>query len=130
MSAWVKHIKEFAKSKGIAYGKALSDPECKSSYHANKGKGLEAEATPVKEEAKPEVKPETTEEVKPKRKGRPPKYLTAEERAEAKKVKTVESNKRRGKGLTVQVKAEADNGLGHIYPITHENVVAMCKHLV
>ena len=123
MSAWVKHIKEFAKTKGIPYGKALSDPECKASYHANKGKGLEE----VKE-VEPVV--EQVEEVKPKRKGRPPKYASAEERAEAKKVKTVESNKRRGKGLTVQVKAEADNGLGHIYPITHENVVAMCKHLV
>jgi hypothetical protein len=30
--AWVQHIKDFAKEKGITYGCALSDPECSRTY--------------------------------------------------------------------------------------------------
>lgn len=31
-NAWVEHVKEFARIKGIPYGCAISDPECKKSY--------------------------------------------------------------------------------------------------
>lgn len=31
-NAWVEHIKRFARDKGMTYGCALSDPECKATY--------------------------------------------------------------------------------------------------
>ena len=36
MSAWVQHIRDFAKSKGITYACALSDPNCSITYQASK----------------------------------------------------------------------------------------------
>jgi len=46
MSAWINHIKEFAKTSGKSYSACLKDPECKKGY------------TPVerKASAKPRVK--------------------------------------------------------------------------
>jgi len=35
-----------------------------------------------------------------------------------------------GLGLNAGYSAEADNGLGHIYPISHDLILRMCKHLV
>jgi len=35
-NAWVDHVKEFAKRKGITYGCAMSDTECKAEYNAKK----------------------------------------------------------------------------------------------
>jgi hypothetical protein len=29
---WVSHVRKFASEKGLSYGCALSDPECKRSY--------------------------------------------------------------------------------------------------
>lgn len=36
MSAWIQHIREFAKSKNLTYGCALSDPDCSITYQAKK----------------------------------------------------------------------------------------------
>jgi len=36
----------------------------------------------------------------------------------------------KGKGLNAGYSAEADNGLGHIYPISHDLILRMCEHLV
>ena len=33
---WVTHIKQFAKKHGLAYGCALSNPECRATYQAKK----------------------------------------------------------------------------------------------
>ena len=51
MSAWINHIKEFAKTSGKSYSACLKDPECKKGY------------TPVerKASAKPRVKKEPVE---------------------------------------------------------------------
>lgn len=37
VNKWVEHIRAFAKKNNLSYGCALSDPKCKSSYHAGKG---------------------------------------------------------------------------------------------
>jgi hypothetical protein len=36
VNKWVEHIRAFAKKNDLTYGCALSDPKCKSSYHASK----------------------------------------------------------------------------------------------
>lgn len=36
MSAWIQHIKEFAKEKGLSFGCALSDPDCSKTYRMKK----------------------------------------------------------------------------------------------
>jgi len=36
MSAWIEHVKEFAKQKEIKYTEALKSAECKELYHKNK----------------------------------------------------------------------------------------------
>ena len=33
---WVEHVKQYAKKHNLSYGCAVSDPGCKSSYHAGK----------------------------------------------------------------------------------------------
>jgi hypothetical protein len=124
MTAWINHVKDFAKSKGVSYRSALKDPQCSASY---KGKGKESLP-------KTEVAVETTPEVStPKKRGRPRKYPTPEVAKEAKKEMTVKSNKKKrqskkeekGAGLIVPVKTEEMNGLGHIYPISHAVVIKM-----
>jgi hypothetical protein len=85
---------------------------------------------------------------------RPKKYATTEEAKKAKSLKTMESNKRKkskksaesetdsekeesnivedlvGKGILVAgYKTESDNGLTHIYPISHEHVLEILKRL-
>lgn len=96
-SAWVEHIKEFAKRKGMSYKDALKDPECKSSYHEGKTKGKGMEAPAEKENISMEI-------AEKKSRGRPKKYATEEERKKAKSSKTIESNKRK--------KAEKLEGMG------------------
>jgi hypothetical protein len=44
------------------------------------------------------------------------------------KVKKAKPTK--GKGLNAGYSTEADNGLGHIYPISHDLILRMCEHLV
>ena len=305
-NAWVEHIRRFAKEKGMTYGCALTDPECKATYKKppkpltqkkeRESMGAEdasAKAIVAEEKAKAEAKdkarksahkarttsmkakvnkkqvekqlvetmgmkgedkdapappappsrePAQSDPVPPAKKkgGRPKKYATAEEAKQAKKLMTVESNKRRkeakkealkvsapitpaeakelrelkkqlldkkktegtglkggsgatdffnkignafktsannqgspaerqatsvilnkiepalikplqvlappigdladaqrqglkahyGLGLNAGYSTEADNGLGHIYPISHDLILRMCKHLV
>lgn len=31
-SAWIEHVKKYAKDNSMKYGEALKDPKCKSSY--------------------------------------------------------------------------------------------------
>jgi uncharacterized protein YktA (UPF0223 family) len=132
-SSWTNHVKAYAKDKGITYKSALQDPQCSASYKANK-----AMTSATTEEKQHEGN-------KPKRRGRPRKYHTVEEAKVAKTSKTIESNKRKrkiskpdtnesienkpvvqGTGvLSVGYVAENANGLGHIYPITHELVLRM-----
>jgi len=37
MSAWIKHVKQYANAHNLKYGEALKDPGCKNSYHLYKG---------------------------------------------------------------------------------------------
>ena len=88
-SAWVEHIKEFAKRKGMTYGCALSDAECKAEYHSKKPAKTSKSAGGAEKE---NISMEITEK---KARGRPKKYATDEERKKAKTAKTIESNKRK-----------------------------------
>lgn len=36
MSKWVNHVKEFSKQKGISYGEAMKNEECKKTYNSSK----------------------------------------------------------------------------------------------
>ena len=102
MTAWTEHIKDFAKRKGITYGCALSDADCKAEYHAKRPpklnkkekkevSGMEAQDTNVAQKDNIQM---VISEVK-KGRGRPKKYETDEERKKAKSAKTIESNKRK-----------------------------------
>jgi hypothetical protein len=91
-SAWVEHIKEFAKRKGMTYGCALSDAECKAEYHAKKTPKTSKSAGGAEKE---NISMTITEK---KARGRPKKYATEEERKKAKSAKTIESNKRKKAG--------------------------------
>jgi hypothetical protein len=102
VSAWVEHIRDFARRKSMTYGCALSDPECRAEYHAKRPPKLN-------KKEKKEVAGMEAEDINilsipvKKTRGRPKKYSTDEERKKAKTVKTVESNKRKRqekKGMT------------------------------
>ena len=160
---WIEHIKEFARTHNTSYGCALTMPDCKASYHAKKPQklskkekkevaGMEAEDKNV---AKKDNNVSMTITELPKKKGRPQKYATEEERKKAKTAKTIESNKRRaeekkkakepkgrtptgegirpvvmkGEGIIAGYSAEATNGLSHIYPLTKGQVLAMFHNL-
>lgn len=43
---WVEHVRAFAKKNKMSYGCAISEPECKKSYHA--GKDVPALETPMR----------------------------------------------------------------------------------
>jgi hypothetical protein len=45
-NAWIEHIKQFAKRKGLTYGCSLSDPECKAEYYAKKSPKTSKSAGP------------------------------------------------------------------------------------
>ena len=45
-SAWINHVKEFAKSKGMSYMNALKSAECKSSYKESKGGEIKTAVMP------------------------------------------------------------------------------------
>lgn len=36
MNRWVEHVRSYASQHGLSYGCALSDPQCKASYHSDK----------------------------------------------------------------------------------------------
>lgn len=44
-NAWIEHIKQFAKRKGLTYGCSLSDPQCKAEYYAKKSPKTSKSAT-------------------------------------------------------------------------------------
>lgn len=108
MSAWVTHIKEFAREKGISYGCALSDPNCSITYQAKKLAAMR----PVTEQ-RPRANTLLTEETIKERarktkKGRTPKYATEEERKKAKRDQTLASNKRKNAEKQYNKKMEND----------------------
>jgi hypothetical protein len=102
-NTWTNHVKAFAKDKGITYKSALQDPQCSASYKANKAKTQEESQQPQVVRRRPR-KPKI-EEAKPK----------------------VEPNtKVEGTGvLSTGYVTENANGLGQIYPISHELVLRM-----
>jgi hypothetical protein len=149
MSKWTDHIKQFAKDKGISYREAMSSPECKSSYG---GKGKEPNVEPkvelkVEEIKKPRGRPKKVQEVIVKEKLPHQKFLhksnpALDQLLEAKSLEKTglagaglePAKKRRGRppkvkgdGLVAGYKTEAPNGLGHIYPVSHEMILEMVK---
>lgn len=128
MSAWTNHLKEFAKKQGITYKEAMKDPKCKETYvKPVKGEGINLVVKEIKKKGKQakkmiglgvetetesktscEEKEEKAETPKPKRRGRPPKVRALE-----------------GEGLIVKNKTENINGLGHIYPLSHQQILEM-----
>jgi hypothetical protein len=155
MSKWTDHIKQFAKDKGISYKEAMSSPECKSSY-GGKGKEPKVEPKvelKVEEIKKPRGRPKKVQEVIIKEKLPHQKFLhksnpALDQLLEAKSIektglagagveipKMEEPVKKRrgrplkvkGEGLIAGYKTEAPNGLGHIYPISHNLILEMVK---
>jgi len=83
-NAWIQHIKDFAKKKGLTYCGALSDPECSRSYHKKKtsGKGIFASkpkanaSLPPQEEEKEDFPSQAEEEEEEKEYIPPPQNLS------------------------------------------------------
>jgi len=91
-NSWVEHVRKFASKNGISYGCAVSDPECKASYHKQKARNAKKTRTPAQEmegmggedvnvaekpkKAQPKAKaqPKTKAQPKAKAKPREPKY--------------------------------------------------------
>jgi hypothetical protein len=48
-NAWVEHVRKFASKNGMAYGCAVSDAECKASYHRQKARNAKKTRTPAQE---------------------------------------------------------------------------------
>ena len=151
-SKWIEHIKSFAKSNGMTYKDALKDPKCKEAYHS--GKGLGGEVKPniemkIEEKGRRGRPPKyfTDEDRK---KAKSAKTMESNKRKKAQKSKKEESSSEsesesegkgipnplkqtkkiikelEGKGiLSAGYKTENENGLGHIYPISHELVLQM-----
>jgi hypothetical protein len=128
MTAWINHVKEFAKSKGVSYRVALKDPQCSASYKSGKKDGKNEGKKEEKIAAEP-----TKEGLALKKRGRPRKYPSPEAAKEAKSEMTVKSNRKKkeskkgveGQGIIVPNKSENTGGLGHIYPLSHEIVRQM-----
>ena len=49
VNAWVEHVRNFAKKNGISYGCAVSNADCKSSYHKQKARNAKKTRTPEQE---------------------------------------------------------------------------------
>jgi len=95
-NAWVEHVRKFASKNGISYGCAVSDPECKASYHKQKARNAKKTRTPAQEtEGMGGEDVNVAEKPKPKPKKLKP--LTSDERAELKsareKLAKIKSNK-------------------------------------
>jgi hypothetical protein len=61
---WVEHVKQYAKKHNLSYGCAVSDPGCKSSYHA--GKDVPPLETPMRTSRVIKATPPKGEAPKPK----------------------------------------------------------------
>jgi len=158
-SKWIEHVKDFAKSKGMTYRDALKCPECKSSYKSGSGLGGSVVAPvpeAVKDNISMSIK-EIAKRGRPKKYATPEeakkakieKTIESNKRKKGKKEemeggvvmgKPLGSDPRTytpkhlnevvGKGILVAgYKAEGDNGLTHIYPISHAHVLEILKHL-
>jgi hypothetical protein len=152
VSAWISHIKEFAKKHGLTYKQAISDPECKSSYHSTK---TPAEKTPAKRTPKvkisktpkvkvPKVKPATaaaplTEDLDRLQAARqkeltrrleipanPTNLAIQQPMPIAKPIVPVPGQQAMGL-LYAPIKCEADNGLTHIYPLNHRMLTKLVR---
>ena len=49
VNAWVEHVRNFAKKNGISYGCAVSNADCKASYHKQKARNAKKTRTPEQE---------------------------------------------------------------------------------
>ena len=131
MTAWINHVREFAKTKGISYRTALKNPECSLSYKQKSNNKKSKKST----EEIAESTAEPNEPSAPKKKDRPRKYVSTEEAKEAKKEMTVKSNNKKkakmvnenmeGKGIMIPNTNESTGGLEHIYPLSHDIVLKM-----
>jgi hypothetical protein len=48
-NAWVEHVRKFASKNNMSYGCAVSDAECKASYHRQKARNAKKTRTPAQE---------------------------------------------------------------------------------
>lgn len=150
MTNWTSHIKEFAKKQGITYKEAMKDPKCKESYvKPAKGEGVNLVVKEIKKKGK-QVKgmlglgvDEINDVVKGVKKGKKQikkilglgvddKTDSESNSDEGKEKEEKPKAKRRGRppkvkgeGLIVKYKTENDNGLAHIYPLSHQQILDM-----
>jgi len=138
MSKWIDFVKEFASKKGMSYRNALKDPECKKDYHASKGGSLGKEPIlspiPVGRKERKTKKPITkVEEPESPKENIKMEILEGgpKPKKERKRPKKTEVVPMEGEGiLNAGYSTEAVNGLEHIYPISHNLVLQMVKHLI
>lgn len=154
-SKWIEHIKSFAKSNGMKYRDALKDPKCKSAYQEGKGLGGEIKNNiemKIEEKGGRRGRPPKYFTDEERKKAKSIKTMESNKRKKALSKKESESSSEgeksegesegkgipnplkktkkiikevEGKGLNVGYKTENPNGLGHIYPISHELVLQM-----
>ena len=125
MSKWIDFVKAFAKEKGMKYGEALKNAECKEAYHKEKGKGLVPEV-PNMGDSPPVVLNKPMKEKKPKEK-KPKKPKKPKMEKMEKMEEKMEEPKVEGAG--VMLMPQDGDGLTHIYPLSHQVVLEMCKHV-
>ena len=51
MNSWVQHVKQYALTHGMRYSCALSDPQCKASYHSKKASKSQVDLHMIVEKA-------------------------------------------------------------------------------
>jgi hypothetical protein len=80
-NAWVEHVRKFASKNNMSYGCAVSNAECKASYHKQKARNAKKTRTPAQEMEGMGAEDVNVAE-KPKPKPKKLKPLTSDERAE------------------------------------------------
>lgn len=121
-SAWIEHVKQFAKDKGMTYSAALKNPECKSSYKKGE-KGVKPEKTEVKTLGN--VLTHLTSHIKD-----PKEPIDPRDFKQAKEVITAikrEKKSIKAKGLVVVPTDESVSGVMKVYPISAEKAVELWK---
>ena len=121
-SAWINHVKQFAKEKNTTYSAALKNAECKSSYASSKS-GVKPEKTEIKTLGK--VLTHLTSHIKDVKEPIDPRDFK-----QAKEVITAikrEKKTIKGKGLVVASKDQSVSGVMKMYPISADKALELWK---
>lgn len=144
---WVEHVKEFAKSKGITYKEAIKNPECKNSYKGKNSENIsmKIEETKVKR-GRPKKYSSPEEKVKTTKKSLSENKIIEGGSLETKIAKHLKNDNKKMKILAKafsehkKIEHQVDTGKGLVvdplsestllYPLSHDNILKMLKHLL